>query len=179
MALDLDARPGVRDRPGLRFTPGAGEEQLPPSGARGRARANLEAIRLLQLLTEQKRDATDTERAQLARWSGRGAVAELFDEHRQEWQHDREQLRALVGEDGYAQARRTTTEKSETLLAQARTDAEQMREAALAGAAAIVDQSRLQAAAADVVREAEEQAQRLLAEAESQAERLTAQSAQV
>ena len=108
MALDLDARPGVRDRPGLRFTPAAGEEQLPPSGARGRARANLEAIRLLQLLAEQERDATDTECAQLARWSGWGAVAELFDEQRQEWQHDREQLRALVGEDGYAQARRTT-----------------------------------------------------------------------
>ena len=65
-------------------------------------------IRLLQLLAEQERDATDTERAQLARWSGWGAVAELFDEQRQEWQHDREELRALVGEDGYAQARRTT-----------------------------------------------------------------------
>ena len=85
-----------------------GDEQLPPSGARSRARANLEAIRLLQLLAEQERDATDTECAQLARWSGWGAVAELFDEQRQEWQHDREQLRALVGEDGYAQARRTT-----------------------------------------------------------------------
>ncbi len=108
VALDLDARPGVRDRPGLRFTPAVGDEQLPPSGARGRARANLEAIRLLQLLAEQERDATDTECAQLARWSGWGAVAELFDEQRQEWQHDREQLRALVGEDGYAQARRTT-----------------------------------------------------------------------
>ena len=106
MALDLDARPGVRDRPGLRFTPAAGEEQLPPRPPR--ARANLEAIRLLQLLAEQERDATDTECAQLARWSGWGAVAELFDEQRQEWQHDREQLRALVGEDGYAQARRTT-----------------------------------------------------------------------
>ena len=109
MALDLDARPGVRDQPGLRFTPGAGEAQLPPSGAPGRARANLDAIRLLQLLAEQERDATDTERGQLARWSGWGAVAELFDEQRQEWQHDREELRALVGEHGLAQARRTSS----------------------------------------------------------------------
>jgi predicted RNA methylase len=91
-----------------RFRPGVGDGQLPPSGAHGRARANLAVIGLLQRLAEQERDATDTERAQLARWSGWGAVAELFDEQRQEWQRDRAQLRALVGEDGYAQARRTT-----------------------------------------------------------------------
>ena len=57
-------------------------------------------------------------------------------------------------------------EQSEKLLAQAHRDAEQMREAARAEVATIVDQSRLQAAAADIVREAEDKAQLILAEAE-------------
>lgn len=88
MTLSLDARSGLRA--GLRFTPETGEQQLPPSGTRGRARANLEAIRLLQELAEENRDATDVERRRLARWSGWGAVAELFDEQREEWRRERD-----------------------------------------------------------------------------------------
>jgi hypothetical protein len=90
------------------FHPNRGEEWLPPSGARGRAEANLAVIRLLDQLVDDDRSATERERDLLGRWSGWGACAELFDESREEWASEREELRELVGEDGYAEARRST-----------------------------------------------------------------------
>ena len=98
--------PGRRVAP---FRPSADEDRLPPSGAQGRARANLAVIRLIEELRAQERDATAAERdGVLARWSGWGACPELFDEQRAEWAEERAELASLVGEDGYAEARRTT-----------------------------------------------------------------------
>jgi N12 class adenine-specific DNA methylase len=98
--------PGRRVAP---FRPSADEDRLPPSGAQGRARANLAVIRLIDELRAQERDATAAERdGVLARWSGWGACPELFDEQRAEWAEERAELASLVGEDGYAEARRTT-----------------------------------------------------------------------
>ncbi|MGO9960351.1 MAG: hypothetical protein ACLP50_30980, partial [Solirubrobacteraceae bacterium] len=88
--------------------PSAAEDRLPPSGARGRAQANLAVIRLLEQLREQDRAATADELEVLGQWSGWGACAELFDESRGDWQDDRAELLALVGEEGFAGARRTT-----------------------------------------------------------------------
>ncbi|MGO9901629.1 MAG: helicase, partial [Solirubrobacteraceae bacterium] len=65
-------------------------------------------IRLLEQLGEQDRTATTEELGVLGRWSGWGACAELFDETRADWQDERAELLALVGEDGFAGARRTT-----------------------------------------------------------------------
>ena len=110
MALGVLGRPQRRglDRELERFQPNRGEEWLPPSGARGRAHANLAVTRLLDQLVKEERAATATERDVLGRWSGWGACAELFDENRDEWAEEREELRELVGADGYAEARRTT-----------------------------------------------------------------------
>jgi hypothetical protein len=44
----------------------------------------------------------------LGRWASWGATPQLFDERRDEGQAEREELRSLVGEDGYSAARRTT-----------------------------------------------------------------------
>jgi N12 class adenine-specific DNA methylase len=44
----------------------------------------------------------------LGRWSGWGACADVFDEQRAEWGEERDELRARLGEEGFAQARRTT-----------------------------------------------------------------------
>jgi N12 class adenine-specific DNA methylase len=90
------------------FRPTVDEDRLPPSGARGRAQTNLAVIRLLEQLHEQDRGATADEQELLSRWSGWGACAELFDEARDEWAQERRELHALVGEDGFAAARRTT-----------------------------------------------------------------------
>ncbi|MFF7838784.1 hypothetical protein ACFZC6_08210 [Streptomyces ossamyceticus] len=49
-----------------------------PKGARARATANVEAIRVLKKLEAENRPATDEERRILARWSGWGSVPILF-----------------------------------------------------------------------------------------------------
>ncbi|MBZ6253607.1 hypothetical protein KVH27_35240 [Streptomyces olivaceus] len=49
-----------------------------PKGARARAAANVEAIRVLKELEAENRPATDKEKRTLARWSGWGSVPILF-----------------------------------------------------------------------------------------------------
>ncbi|MGH2839673.1 MAG: helicase, partial [Solirubrobacteraceae bacterium] len=70
--------------------------------------ANLRAIEVLQTLTRADRPATAAEQQQLARWSSWGAVPEIFDDARAEWQAEREQLRGALDDRAYAAARRTT-----------------------------------------------------------------------
>ncbi|PSL08153.1 N12 class adenine-specific DNA methylase [Haloactinopolyspora alba] len=71
-------------------------------------RANVDAIALLDTLDRENRAATASEQAALARWSGWGAVPQLFDEHNTDWRTEREHLHQLLGEDAYTAARRTT-----------------------------------------------------------------------
>ncbi len=65
-------------------------------------------MRTLRLLADEQRQASREEQQLLARWSGWGAVAEIFDEQRSGWAREREQLRELLDERAYAAARRTT-----------------------------------------------------------------------
>jgi N12 class adenine-specific DNA methylase len=66
------------------------------------------ALRVLARLEREERPATAVERETLAAWSSWGAVPEIFDETRAEWAPVRGQLHELLGEQGYAAARRTT-----------------------------------------------------------------------
>ena len=70
--------------------------------------ANLAAIRVVRALASERRPATESEQRLLARWSGWGAVPQIFDEARDDWAGEREQLRELLDESAYAAARRTT-----------------------------------------------------------------------
>jgi len=70
--------------------------------------ANLLALRTLALLRDEQRPARADEQRLLARWSSWGAVPEIFDEARDTFAAEREQLRGLLDEDAYAAARRTT-----------------------------------------------------------------------
>jgi N12 class adenine-specific DNA methylase len=82
---------------------------LAPSGARSRVGANLQALRILAEIEREERSATVAERELLARWSSWGAVPTIFDENREEWAAEREELRVLLGDERlWAQARRTT-----------------------------------------------------------------------
>ena len=63
---------------------------------------------MLARLEREERSASAVERETLAAWSSWGAVPEIFDETRAEWAGEREQLHELLGEQGYAAARRTT-----------------------------------------------------------------------
>ena len=81
---------------------------LVPSGAKSRARANIEAARIAVACREGNRPATVEEQQVLARWSGWGAVPELFDPNKPEWAGEREQFRELLTAGEYDSARRST-----------------------------------------------------------------------
>ena len=66
------------------------------------------AIRIIQLLDDQGRAATADEQQVLARWSSWGAVPQVFDETRTDWVGQRAELRSLLDDTAWAQARRTT-----------------------------------------------------------------------
>ncbi|MCL2586556.1 MAG: hypothetical protein FWE35_29360, partial [Streptosporangiales bacterium] len=103
-----------------RFLP-SGQEDLAPAGRIGRIQANLEALRVLRVLQDERRPAAPGEQSILARWSGWGAVPQIFDERRDEFADYRGQLRALLTEDEYTAARRTTLNAHYTDAAIART----------------------------------------------------------
>ena len=62
-----------------RFRP-RGQDDLAPSGSVARVRANLAALATLRAIEREDRPASPEEQAVLARWSGWGAVPEVFDE---------------------------------------------------------------------------------------------------
>lgn len=71
--------------------------------------ANLAALEVLAECRREGRWATSEEQAVLARWSGWGAIPQIFDESSDRYSDERETLRRLLGsEEAWAQARRTT-----------------------------------------------------------------------
>jgi len=80
----------------------------PPSGAKARARANLDAIRLVHRLDGEGRAPTAAEQDALARWSGWGAVPQIFEPHREDWVADNTELRGLLSEAEYRSASANT-----------------------------------------------------------------------
>src|SRR5437773_5942016 len=108
---DDPAAPGTGNGPGqpavASFRPG-GQEDLAPSGAVSRVRANLAALSVLRTAQREHRPATPAEQEVLARWSGWGAVPEVFDDRRAEFAWAREQLAVLLSPAELAAARRNT-----------------------------------------------------------------------
>ncbi len=90
-----------------RFVP-VTHDDLAPSGAKSRFRANVAAIETARLLAVQQRAATADEQQILARWSSWGAVPDVFDESKTDWTVEREQLRGLLAPDEWDAAARTT-----------------------------------------------------------------------
>ena len=74
-----------------------------------KAAANLDAIRLLQTMEQENRPATDPEKLILARYSGWGALPQLFlSSPPVEWRAAADQLKQLLSEGDYAAARAST-----------------------------------------------------------------------
>ena len=73
-----------------------------------RIRANLAALTTLNLLRTEERPPTTTEQQILARWSGWGAVPEVFDASRPEFAWARDQLASLLTARERAAAARNT-----------------------------------------------------------------------
>jgi hypothetical protein len=76
---------------------------------REKALANLAAIRTLKQIEADGREATGEEKAILARYSGWGAMANVFEAHPpREWEKTADELRQLLTADEYASARAST-----------------------------------------------------------------------
>ena len=76
---------------------------------REKALANLLAIRTLKQIEADDREATGDEKAILARYSGWGAMAKVFEAHPpREWEKTADELRQLLTTDEYASARAST-----------------------------------------------------------------------
>src|SRR6266851_2762977 len=85
-----------------------GQQDLAPSGAVSRVHANLAALATLRTIQRETRPATVTDQRVLARWSGWGAVPEVFDTTRQQFAWAREHLSGLLTEQELAAAARST-----------------------------------------------------------------------
>lgn len=81
---------------------------MAPSGAKARFRANLEALDTLEHLRQAERPANPGEQATLARWSSWGAIPDVFDPRKSDWDSERQQLQERLSDDQWRQARRTT-----------------------------------------------------------------------
>lgn len=75
-----------------------------PSGAKARVRANLAAIRVVRGLDGELQAATADEQQILARWSGWGAVPQVFDTDNDEFAGERAELHEVLTEGEYRQA---------------------------------------------------------------------------
>jgi hypothetical protein len=76
----------------------AEDHRIGLGSAHQKAHANIEAIRLLKRLEAENRDATDEEKAVLARYVGWGGIAQVFESNyrrRPEWDKSAEELRGL------------------------------------------------------------------------------------
>jgi len=85
-----------------------GQEDLAPSGSAARVKENLAALVTLREIQREQRPATPAEQQILARWSGWGAVPEVFDDRRNEYAGAREELRAYLNPPEMAAGARST-----------------------------------------------------------------------
>ena len=79
-----------------------------PSGAKARFQANVAAIERVRSLVNSDRTVTAEDQEVLAGWSSWGAVADVFDESKSNWDTEREQLRSVLTDDEWEAARATT-----------------------------------------------------------------------
>lgn len=92
---------------GARFMP-VDVDDFAPAGKKAKLEANLAALRVLRELQTDRRSATADEQTVLARWAGWGGLPEVFDDNKPEYAAQREQLRGLLSESEWNEARRNT-----------------------------------------------------------------------
>lgn len=101
---EADTTPDIT---GPRFVVDRDKEYV-PSGPKARFQANLAAIERVRELTESGRTVTGQDQEVLAGWSSWGAVADVFDEAKENWSSERDQLRQVLTDDEWEAARATT-----------------------------------------------------------------------
>ena len=84
------------------------DEHLGAGTPKERYRNNIEAIRLLFRLENENRRATPQEQNILARYVGWGGLADVFDETKSNWSHEYTELKELLTDEEYRNAREST-----------------------------------------------------------------------
>ena len=84
------------------------DDDLGAGGAKTKFKANIEAIRLLQTLDAEQRQATAEEQEVLSRYVGWGGIPQAFDEKNADWAKEYAELKSLLLADEYSEARAST-----------------------------------------------------------------------
>ncbi len=77
-------------------------------GAKTRFRNNVEAIKLVNKLYSDNRNPTEEEKKVLAKFVGWGGLSQAFDENNESWKKGYAELKALLPQEDYEQARSST-----------------------------------------------------------------------
>lgn len=85
------------------------DDDLGAGGAKTKFKANIEAIRLLQTLDAEQRQATAEEQEVLSRYVGWGGIPQAFDEKNADWSKEYAELKSLLPADEYSEARACAT----------------------------------------------------------------------
>ena len=84
------------------------DDDLGAGGDKTKFKANIEAIRLLQTLDAEQRQATAEEQEVLSRYVGWGGIPQAFDEKNADWAKEYAELKSLLPADEYSEARAST-----------------------------------------------------------------------
>ena len=84
------------------------DEHLGEGGPKQKFARNIEAIRTLQTLENENRNATPEEQEILSQYVGWGGLADAFDPDKDSWAKEYKELKSLLSEDEYAAARAST-----------------------------------------------------------------------
>ena len=84
------------------------DDDLGAGGAKTKFKANIEAIRLLQTLDAEQRQATAEEQEVLSQYVGWGGIPQAFDEKNADWAKEYAELKSLLPADEYSEARAST-----------------------------------------------------------------------
>ena len=83
-------------------------DQSELGGAKTRFKNNVAAIKLVNKLYEENRNPTSAERKVLAQFVGWGGLSQAFDESNAQWQKEYIELKGLLSQEDYEQARSST-----------------------------------------------------------------------
>ena len=84
------------------------DDDLGAGGPKAKYKANAEAIRVLQTLDAEQRQATAEEQEILSRYVGWGGIPQAFDEKNADWAKEYAELKSLLPADEYSEARAST-----------------------------------------------------------------------
>ena len=84
------------------------DDDLGAGGPKTKYKANVEAIRVLQTLDAEQRQATAEEQEILSRYVGWGGIPQAFDENNADWSKEYAELQSLLTADEYKESRAST-----------------------------------------------------------------------